>query len=113
MLNKQMIYYISHPYTSHGVPEQNLINAIKAELHIRSKHDVPTVNPILILPKGLSDEVAMEKCYHFLKSCDAIIMCPEWKLSKGCVQEHRWALDDKIPVYEFDGKNIFISATTE
>jgi hypothetical protein len=98
MLDKNKLYYLSHPYTSFGELKKNIISAKVIELSMLIHQDIKLVNPISIMPI-LDDEEAMEKCKHLYNACDAIILCENWQKSKGCMEEYRWALKDRKPIY--------------
>jgi hypothetical protein len=56
------------------------------------------INPIVVMPI-LNDEAAMAKCRHLYNACDAIILCEDWKKSRGCSEEYWWAVSDNKPIY--------------
>lgn len=42
-----------------------------------------------------------------LSRCDAMLLCPGWENSKGCKTEVRFAVENNIPVYDYnDGMRI-------
>jgi hypothetical protein len=97
-MDKNKLYYLSHPYTTFGDPKKNIISARVIEFALFTHHDLKVVNPI-ILPLGTTNDEAMDKCRHLYNACDAIILCEGWELSKGCMEEYKWALEDGKPIY--------------
>lgn len=101
MLDKGKLYYMSHPYTSIGDPKENKKMAAMIQELLVAIYEIDIVNPILMIPEGMDDTAAMEKCRHLYNACDAVILCPDWNKSKGCITEERWAQEDMKPTYAF------------
>lgn len=106
ILDTSLVYYLSHPYTSYGEPVQNLADASHRHVELVHYHGIKIVNPVTILPFGLNNEVAMEKCRYLYDACDAIIMCPGWVNSRGCKEEFWWAKNDGKPIYIYDDVSV-------
>lgn len=98
MLDKNKLYYLSHPYTTYGDPKQNISTAKVIAFALDLTLGIKIVNPIVILP-SLTDAEAMEKCKHLYNACDVLILCEGWEWSMGCIEEYRWALADGKPIY--------------
>ncbi len=98
--NINHFHYLSHPYTSYGSKSHNLFNSIKLAEHLKIEHQISLINVIDVLPRGLDNDAAMKKCIKILESCDAVIFCPGWKESKGCIEEYAWAKTNKLTMYE-------------
>jgi hypothetical protein len=99
MIDKSKLYYLSHPYTTHGNIEKNRVKALIIGMALNELHNLSIVNPIVTLPTGLDDGEAMRKCRHLYNACDALILCKDWEKSKGCNEEYWWAVADKKPIY--------------
>ena len=97
-MDKNKLYYLSHPYTTFGDLKKNIISAKVIEFGLFTHHDLKVVNPI-VLPLGSNNDEAMGKCRHLYNACDAIILCEGWEQSKGCMEEYRWALEEGKPIY--------------
>jgi hypothetical protein len=98
-VDKDKLYYISHPYTTFGDPDANRYSAKILEKCIIDMYEITTINPIVIIPVGTEDSIAMRICRKIYNACDAIILCPNWDKSRGCTEEYQWAIQDNKPVY--------------
>jgi len=98
-MDKNKLYYLSHPYTSCGDPDRNKVNSVMIDTALTHFNKLSVINPIGFLPK-LSDEEAMKKCRAIYNACDAIILCEGWEQSKGCNTEYGWAIEDGKPIYQ-------------
>ncbi|MDF2591381.1 MAG: hypothetical protein K0S75_847 [Clostridia bacterium] len=98
-LDKDCIYYLSHPCTTFGDPAANRYAAAIYERCLSDMHQITMINPIVIIPVNTEDSVAMIMCRKMFDVCGAIIMCPNWDKSKGCNEEFQWALQDNKPIY--------------
>ena len=99
-MDTSKLYYLSHPYTSYGDKEENRNSAAEIEEDLVNRLGVSVINPIC-LPLGDNDEIAMAKCRHLYNACDAVIFCENWEKSKGCSEEHAWAMADGKPCYRY------------
>lgn len=108
MLNTSLLYYLSHPYTSFGDPILNISESVKRQIDIVNLMDIKIINPIVLLPLGLCEEIAMDKCRSLYEACEAIILCPGWNKSKGCKEEYWWAKNDGKPIYIYDDQYLKI-----
>jgi hypothetical protein len=41
-----------------------------------------------------------------ISRCHAVMLCPGWEKSKGCLLEVRFAIENDIPIYDFDTREI-------
>lgn len=101
LLDGSKLYYLSHPYTSHGNREGNLRDANLVEMHIKIRHNAKVINPITLIPENTRDDIAMEKCFNMYQAADAIILCENWDKSTGCKIERKWAIRDGKDIYYF------------
>lgn len=99
-MNPELLYYLSHPYTTYGSAKFNKVKAKLIEHYIAFLYGIKMVNPICTLPL-MDDEAAMAKCHHLYLACDAVILCPGWPLSKGCKEEAEWAIRDQKPRFYY------------
>jgi hypothetical protein len=102
MLDKSKLYYLSHPFTTHGNLEDNQDSAYYIEIQLVQRHEISMINPILLPLSANSDIKEMEKCRYLYQACDAVIFCPDWDKSAGCTEEHKWAIQDSKPRYFVD-----------
>ncbi len=98
-VDKTKLYYLSHPYTSYGDPIQNQLSAAGIQMELSLKYGIHMINSIVLLPFGMTDELAMKKCRDLYNACDAIIFCLGWEQSIGCREEHKWAINDRKSIY--------------
>ena len=92
MLDKNKLYYLSHPFTSYGDKKENQEKAADIEMRLREKYGIKVINPIL-LPLNLDLDKAMKQCRHLHDACDETIFCDDWDKSKGCKEEFAWCND--------------------
>ncbi|HYF75295.1 MAG TPA: DUF4406 domain-containing protein [Candidatus Nitrosocosmicus sp.] len=99
VIDKDKLYYLSHPYTTFGDPELNKKRAKQLEIVLEVLYGIKVINPI-VLPLGPSNDRAMEQCRHLYNACDGgVIFCPYWEKSTGCNEEYGWAAEDKKPIF--------------
>jgi hypothetical protein len=98
IVDNNILYYLSHPYTTFGDPEINRTRAAQMEKILSALYGIKVINPI-ILPLGDTNDMAMKKCRHLYNACDAVILCEYWDKSTGCKEEYQWATEDNKPVY--------------
>ena len=98
-MDKDSLYYLSHPYTTFGDPAANRYSAEILERCIIDMYQITIINPIVIIPVGTEDSTAMRICRTIYNASDAIILCPNWDKSRGCTEEYQWAIQDNKPVY--------------
>ena len=104
-LDPEKIYYLSHPLTSCGDPEENRAKEAVTYINIMLDQQgeffginaadnwVKIIRPLAIVPKTYTDAQAMNLCKNLLKICDAIIMAGDWEKSRGCMEELKLAMD--------------------
>lgn len=92
MLDKNKLYYLSHPFTTHGDRKENQEKAADIEMRLREKYGIKVINPIL-LPLGPDSDKAMKQCKYLHDACDETIFCDDWDKSKGCKEEFTWCND--------------------
>lgn len=103
-IDNKKLFYLSHPFTSHGDPEKNKGRALLIEYQLKAKFGIKIINPINLLVDRTNEE-AMAICRHLFDACDGIIMCPNWEKSAGCQVEYCWAAKEKKPIYIYTDNN--------
>lgn len=104
-LNKNKIYYISHPLTCDG-PEgeyKHRLEEWNTSMWFQELFpDCGYVRPLEIIPHKFDAKQASEVWIKLLKMCDGIIMCEGWENSPGCKAEKQMAesLSLDIILYE-------------
>lgn len=104
IVDKTKLYYLSHPYTSYGDPIENQLTAAEIQMKLLLKYGIHMINSIVLLPFGMTDELAMMKCKHLYRACDSVILCSGWEQSIGCREEYQWAIHDRKSIYILDDK---------
>ena len=75
--------------------------------------DVVVVNPRVSLPQGAPESVILEAAYELIKSCDALVFSTvSGVIGHGVFNEVLCALNNKKPVYEIIGTEIYEIAST-
>lgn len=108
-LDPTKMYYLSHPCTSVGTMEENkkheqlcyvkILTSQKGVACVTPvwKNDLKFVRPLTLIPECMPVDEAMARCMSLLAACDAIVMCGDWKKSKGCQSElgqaKNWGLE--------------------
>jgi hypothetical protein len=101
-----MLIYVAGPYTAptaEGVENNVKTAAWVAGLLWKMGHSVICPHANTHLPAKyahLKPEQWIAGDLQQLAVCDAIVMLPGWRQSKGAMQEHAFAVVQKIPVYE-------------
>lgn len=103
-----ILYYLAHPYTSktQNGERQNFLNVTRIAATLISKginiySPITHIHPIHILNEQ-SWQRWMDIDNIFMERCDAIILCPGWKASKGCVIEMEYFKSHGKPVHTLD-----------
>ena len=102
-----ILYYLSHPYTSYGDADLNRDNAILIECNLCNENNLSVINPVG-LPLGFDNEFAMKKCRSLYDACDAVIFCDNWNKSQGCMTEHKWTVEDGKPKYRYRNGELIV-----
>lgn len=95
--------YIIHPYETYGNPEENraLENAFVNYLQLVNPR-IEYVRPFKLLDENLPREIALIKGMELLSKCEIAIAAPNWYQSEGCKAEVDFALENGIPVRDFN-----------
>lgn len=94
--------YLSHPYT--GDEEKNRLKArqIAARI-IREYPGIAVVNPLDALQYAKTTELSYSETLkidiELLSRCDAVLVCGDWKSSRGCRREVQAAYEREIPIF--------------
>ena len=96
--------YVSLPMT--GIEDNNRSLEIKA-FHIARTMGFWVYSPS-DLAKYLKQIIENPNYQHYLgydiwslSRCDAMLLCPGWESSKGCITEVRFAYENEIPIYDY------------
>lgn len=114
-LDRNMIYYLSHPCTSCGEIEEN--RKMEKECYEKillkqtgmlnrkepKRNKIKIVRPLIEIEENTEWHDAMKKCVEMLAGCDAIIMCGEWEKSRGCLDEYDKAREWGMDIYYYEG----------
>lgn len=95
------LIYISHPCTSVGDIEENRKGA-REYARFSKICGYHVINPLEVINPEAEHDEAMKIAMILLSGCDAILMGGEWWLSKGCIEEYRYALKNEIEIIEGD-----------
>jgi hypothetical protein len=52
--------------------------------------------------KAVSEDQAMAGCFEMVKCCHAMVMIPDWQISRGTLQEKVFAEGEGVPVFTTD-----------
>lgn len=122
-LDPTKIYYVAHPATSCGdywdnqysesecfikmqaiygesigMSKREIIDAIEIRLE-----PIKTIRPLKKIPSMMTDDDdVMDRCFQLLSACHAIVLCGDWKNSKGCLQEKEYAERLGLEVLTFE-----------
>lgn len=104
--NASMRIYIAGPYTAMRPSDvdRNIITARDAQAELFRMGHTPLCPHSMTARferdyPDISYEVYINTDLEWLKLCDAILMLPGWKGSKGSIKEHQFAIDNGIEVY--------------
>lgn len=102
-IDKNKIYYLSHPCTSNGEMEKNKKHEELCFRKITAKQQtafigdgelldkINVIRPLTVIPPDMEYGEAMKRCLVLLSACDAIILCGNWEHSTGCLIEKEQA----------------------
>ena len=93
-LDKNKIYYISHPLTMDGPKGEykHRIDEWDTSMWLQEFYpDCGFIRPLEIIPHQFNAKQAKEVWVKLLVMCDGIIMCGDWENSPGCKTEKQMA----------------------
>jgi hypothetical protein len=99
--SKDKLYFLSHPLFTFGNPAINRSKARLVELRLDNM-GIYIINPLSIIPPNTPEPIATEKCDCLLMACDGIIMCKNWRKSKGCLHERSFAEKLELEIIEVE-----------
>lgn len=82
-------------------PNCPLIKTEDSTWHVVADGDLP-VRPLTLIPECMPGYEAMKRCMLLLASCDAIVMCGDWKQSEGCKIELQAAKTNGLEVLHYE-----------
>ncbi len=105
--SKKPLIYISHPFLTHGSPEDNLnaVNKVLSDLVLRYKDQFIFISPIHnfgTLDGKLNYEDGLKICLDLLERCDGIIMCGDYIHSNGCMKEMELAVRKGLQIWKLE-----------
>ena len=99
---KELIYYVAHPYTGDNQKNFQKVNDICNNL---LDHGLIIFSPISMNHTLHQLKPRTNFWYEYdlklLNICDVIILCDDWKNSKGCMIEYKKAIELKLPILIF------------
>lgn len=110
--------YLSLPISGHDEKERRRFAAMTSAWLMERFDGASVVNPFHVadrikksrIEQGNWDEPSydeyMSADLHALRTCDAIVLCPGWHLSDGCMEEYRESLLMDIPIFHYDGHHL-------
>ncbi|WP_295236923.1 DUF4406 domain-containing protein [Veillonella sp.] len=97
------LIYVAHPYG--GLEENRLkIDHIMKWLVLEDESNVylsPIHNFGFMYLTGDEYQKGLNICLRMLEQCDVLVLCGDWRASKGCKQEFDKAKEMGIPIYTF------------
>lgn len=111
MINLNKTYYLAHPCTTGGksIEENKALEKLAFEQLQEHYPGVKVIRPLVLIPESMEHQEAMLKCFELLKDCDAAIFAGHWMISKGCMMEFKFCIENEIGVIEIF--NLFREAT--
>lgn len=112
-LNKKtLLYYLAHPYTGNTLTHEsnnvlvctNYMNKLLDKGYIVYAPIIMTHEAHLLSERKYDFWINFNK--PFMKRCDALILCGNWKESKGCMMELKYFRKHNKPIMIFDGHNL-------
>lgn len=100
-MNKPLVY-VAGPFRGpdHYAIHKNILAAEDISWHVWAMGGValcPHLNT-QHFQGSLPDDIWLEGDIIMLKRCDVVLMMPRWRDSSGATEEHRVAIEAKIPV---------------
>jgi hypothetical protein len=106
-INDYLRIYFAHPLGGHPTKtmEENLLSIEKHVIHIVKRYPyfcplVPTHNTGFIY-NLISYDLGINMCFKMLEMADIIVLCGDWKNSKGCQMEKLFANKIGVKVITF------------
>ena len=95
--------YISHPFT--GNEEENRTKAHLIAAKLAAKYPaVLFVNPLTAMKHAVAAKLTygdiLDQCIELVNRSDGIIMTGNWRESRGCTKEYKFAKAAKIKIYD-------------
>lgn len=102
MIDLSKTYYLAHPCTTGGKSIEKNKGSERCAFEKLQKHypDIKVIRPLTLIPEDMEHQEAMLKCFKLLKSCDAAIFAGHWMISKGCMMEFAFCVENGIGAIE-------------
>lgn len=101
------VIYVSHPFS--GNESENRLLARKKIAELTKKYsDMVFINPLDNMMYAeeaeLDYDTILLQCIRLLDVCDGVIMLGDWRKSRGCLKEYKYAVNIDLPVYDHELK---------
>lgn len=100
---KVQMVYVAHPYG--GLEENRLkIDHVMKWLVLEDEINVylsPIHNFGFMYLTGDEYQKGLNICLRMLEQCDVLVLCGDWRTSRGCKQEFNKAKEMWMPIYTF------------
>lgn len=111
LIKSHEVCYLAHPlaeYTDDFEKKHQKINNRICEalyaMHIKEEYGCILRRPLKEISVDLDEETAMAKCLEMLAQCDTLILCGDWKKSKGCRLEKQKASHLGIKIIQINDR---------
>ena len=104
ILERQVFVYVAHPY---GGKEENKELCAKymkkLQNHFYRPMFISGIHTFCFYSYEDEDyEIGIDRCLLLLSKCKAIVLCGDWRNSKGCCAEYGYAMAKGIQVFELE-----------
>lgn len=99
-MSKPMIY-VAHPYSGKDANKQS-VDTIMRELIAKDDSRIyfSPIHNFGMLYFEKRYEKGLDICLDALDKCNALVLCGDWRHSKGCIGEYAFAKGRGISIYE-------------
>jgi len=103
MTNKRLLVYVAGPYSARWWWQKlwNVWQAWRVARDVWQHGHMAhcTYIETVFLDNVMSHDEWLTRDLVILTRCDAMIMCPRWRTSKGAVKEHNFAVERNMPIF--------------
>ncbi len=101
------VAYIAGPFRAENawLVEQNIRSAEAVGFRVAELGAMPLIphTNTRFFDGTLTGQFWLDGIMELLRRCDAVVMCPGWRESKGSVEEATVATKLRLPVFQADG----------
>lgn len=103
-----MLIYVAHPYNNEEKNKKDVEEIIKTLVKNNPEHTFLSPIHAFGFMYDFVDNYAqgINMCFNLLSICDRLILCGDWRHSKGCTLERGFAELRGIPTSIYDGGGI-------